>query len=728
MTAHKNILARAGFVYLVMVGLFLLVFAKIVAIQYFDNIECKEHIVPDTTCTFCQHSGKNQWRELGKTGVIYVDSIEAARGNIYDTNGKLLASSIPEYDIRFDIGTEYLKASRNVEVRKVINGKEKKIIVGDSVPRFERHIDTMAMVMAKVMPGKTQKAYRNILQKEWKKRLRAEDNGKFKSGSPWFVFGKKEFPVSYLQLENDIKKASIYRQKNYESGLISKVRYTRLKPYHNLATSLIGSIFDENKQDGGQAGRGRSGIELRYENVLHGKNGFKTTVDGLTRTVEPVVGQDITLTLDVNLQHFAEQSLLKQLQTVGAEEGCVVLMEVKTGKIRAISNLTKTKNGTYSDRTNIAFNNMRAPGSVFKVMSMMIALEDGAIQPDDEINTGNGIRLFPWTKTRNRKMEDTSAHGVITASQVIEMSSNIGIAEIINSRYKSNPQEFLDKIQATGFTKKLDFGIPAQSLRINGKDDTGAGPTYLPWLAMGYECLVPPIYTLMFYNALANNGVMMKPYFVEKIGEESIAPEIINDSICSQSTLRKLIPMMETVVQGKHGTARIAKSSLFNIAGKTGTSTTNERGSRIYQASFCGFFPVDNPQYSMIAVLWKHNGRLYGGGGGGPVFKEIAEKAFLLNERKHPALLTDTRFQPAIKRGNTKHLQTVFAELNLPADGNLEEISPKDTISVVGMGLRDAIYFLEKAGFSVFLNNNNNVGTVREVRRSTGKNVELVLN
>ncbi len=689
---RRDIRIRSAAIFIAVIMLFALIIYRIVKVQYFDVIDCKQHTEVVENCRNCKLKGKNKWRAMSINSKVDTIAIAAVRGNIYDTNGRLLAASVPEYKVRFDIGTEYLRAKRKTT---------------DEQARFFHHVDTMAQIMAQVIGRKSAKEYEKILRNEWEKKEKMIENGEKRVGSPHYVFGKEAYIINYSQLEDELKSAAIYRCKQYESGLVAELRYKRRKPYDQLATSIIGSIFDENKEDGGEAGTGRSGIELRYEKELRGTKGYNLSIGGYAKTIEPIPGLDIMLTLDADLQHFTEQSLLKQLQTLDAEEGCAVLMDVKTGKIRAISNLTKGTNGIYSDRINIALNSTRAPGSVFKVISMMVALEDGAVQPDTYIDTGNGTRMFPWTKNKQRKMEDTSAHGVITASEVIQMSSNIGIADIINNRFKSNPQTFVDKIHATGLLDSLDFGIPAARARINPPTLTGAGPTFLPWLSMGYESRIPPVYTLMFYNAIANNGVMVKPHFVEKIGNDSIVTEVVNPKICSPETLKKLIPMMEMVVEQQGGTAfRTAKSHLFRTAGKTGTSVTTEKGVSVYQASFCGFFPADNPQYSAIVVVWKRGGRVYGGGGGGPVFKQIAEKAFLLGKRKHPALLADfqTEYEPVTK--NEK----------------FEKLS-----DAVGMGLRDAVYYLEKAGYNVSLNSNNSLGAVYEVRQN-GKNVELMLN
>jgi len=358
---------------------------------------------------------------------------------------------------------------------------------------------------------------------------------------------------------------------------------------------------------------------------------------------------------------------------------------------------------------------------------MMIALEDGIVQPADSFNVP-GTRDYYFENGTKRIMRDHGHKNPVTVAEILQMSLNVGTSNIINGHYKHNPEAFIKRLRALGFGISLDFGIgnsargmlkTPPSMPIEAANKIAApwdkNATF-PWLSIGYECQIPPIYILMFYNAIANHGVMIKPWFVEKIGQQALQPDTINSKICSDATLQKLIPMMEMVVEQAGGTAnRSARTSMFKSAGKTGTSEVNnyiklKDGSKAIiqsnQATFCGFFPAGKPVYSCIVVLRRKGAanEIYGAACG-PVFREIAENAYLHNKRNNPASLADApaQYKPVMK------------------NDKFEKLS-----DVVGMGLSHAVYFLEKAGYTVSLNGNNNIGTVREFTQN-GKNVELVL-
>jgi cell division protein FtsI (penicillin-binding protein 3) len=424
--------------------------------------------------------------------------------------------------------------------------------------------------------------------------------------------------------------------------------------------------------------------------------------------VKPVNGKDIVSTIDVRIQDITEQALLNKVRELNAESGTAVVMEVATGEIKAITNMGKVRDGVWGETMNYAVSDLSEPGSTFKVVSMMVALEDGVVHPDDPVDTGNGVAMIAGQEMRDHNA-NRGGYGMITASKSIRYSSNIGVAKLIQAAYGNNPAKYVDGVRRIGLQKDMHLEIPGYGVpRIYHPNDKGrywAAPD-LSRMSYGYVTAIPPIYTLSFFNAIANNGVLVKPMFVREIEEngqciEMKKTEVINSKICSSSTLAEIRQMLDDVVNCSDGTGKPAHSERVRIAGKTGTAklynkTTRRYEPGAYQVSFCGYFPAEAPQYSMIVVIRNpHNGAASGGLMCGSVFKTIAEEIYLRN------VITNTKafpvdtirpVEPVIKRNRD--------DLKMQA-GLVPDVQ--------GMGAKNAVYVMESAGLRVNLSGHGTV-------------------
>lgn len=450
--------------------------------------------------------------------------------------------------------------------------------------------------------------------------------------------------------------------------------------------------------------------------------------------VEPRDGNDLVTTLDINIQDVAEHSLEQHLREHNADHGCAVLMEVSTGAIKAIANLSRTKEGEYVENFNYAIAEASEPGSTFKLASLMAALQDGLIELTDTVNVGDGTATYYGKKMPDAHPPKSSK---LSIQQAFETSSNVGISRVIYQHYLKNPEAFVSRLKSFGLSQKLGLQIEGEGQPFikNVTDKSWSGLS-LPWISIGYESKLTPLQTLTFYNAVANNGRVVKPMFVSKVLNHGkvireYSSEIIRDSIASPDVLAKARQLLEGVVQ--HGTASVLNKSPYKIAGKTGTAQifNNKYGydkeHMTYQASFVGYFPADKPKYSCIVVVYApSNDVYYGGAVAAPIFKEIADKVYSnhLDMNESP-IQTDSIVKsiPLAKAGQHKDLNKVLAKLNLTSESSDPDAywvsvdarstqlktNERKTISglvpnVVGMGLRDALYILENAGLNVRIN------------------------
>ena len=721
-TTKKHIVIRFAIVYVIIAVAFLGIVGKIVQIQYFEG---------------------DQWREVNRQNTRDSIVVPASRGNIYSAEGKLMAGSIPYYKLYMDFNIPPYTVHRKDEKGKfVLDAKGKRIT--DTIhykDEIYKYVDSLSICLSNKFGDRNASQYRNdILNAFNQKRKNGRRNGRY------LLYPKE---VSYIDLQ-EIKQFPFLKKGQYKSGFYTEDRLKRVRPFGSLASRTIGDIYGSN-------GRGRSGLEMTYQDILTGTNGIATRqrIGGeriSINQIEPVDGIDIITTINVEMQDIAEQALREKLEAIGATEGCVVLMEVKTGEIKAIANLVRRSDGTYHEDKNMAFGYTTEPGSTFKVASMIVALENNVVKPSDTIDTKKGIHYFGSTAMKDHNW-DKGGYGRISASDAIKYSSNIGIARIINENFADKPEKFVNGLHGMKLNQRIDFEIPGHGApNIPHPNDQTAwqkgDKTKLPWMSIGYNTQIPPIHTLMFYNAIANDGKMIKPFLVKNFRQDgeiikTFKTEVINSSICSNNTLGKIRPMLEAVVES--GTAKDAQSDAFKIAGKTGTAQLGygKKGEKLkHQVSFCGYFPADAPMYSCIVVVWEPKGIPSGGRMAGTVFKEIAEKVYARNAIS-PIVSNDAIKNPVSKNGDFKELKNVFSILNIATDERMtgnhrwaktsasEEnvtISPlavNDKMpDVTGMGAKDAVYLIENSGKKVARIIGS--GTVK-TQTANGNNVTLTL-
>ena len=532
-----------------------------------------------------------EYREEAIVNTVKQFDIPANRGNVYTADGSLLATSVPKYEIRMDVVT-----------------------VPEKI--FNRDVSKLAKALS-LMFKKSTSYYENYLRDS------RNQNNKYQ-----FIAKK----VSYKQCEV-IKKCPIIKVVAYKGGRIVNQRTVREYQLGKIAVRTIG--YDDK--------RGTVGLEGSFSKYLIGKHGkyLKQKIakgqwkplNGDSQ-VDPIDGLDVITTIDLNIQDIAHHALLEQLEKFEAEHGSVVVMEVKTGQIKAISNLARTSKGTYFEKRNYAVYEAHEPGSTFKLMSMLIALEDKVVDTSTIIDTQKGVLNIYDKKIRDSKK---GGYGKIMVSRVFELSSNVGMVKIIYDNYKNKPQRFVDKLIAMKIDQKLNIPIRGEGMpKIpNPKNKKEWNGLSLAWMSWGYGVKFTPMQILTFYNAVANNGKMVKPMFVREIKKQDkvikrFKTEVIIDRICSQTTVEKLKVMMESVV--KRGTASNIYSPYFTMAGKTGTCQTEywKAGETQYISSFVGYFPADNPKYSCIVVIHKPNKKIgyYGAIVAAPAFKKIAQKIY----------------------------------------------------------------------------------------------------
>ncbi|MEO0046291.1 MAG: Stage sporulation protein [Bacteroidota bacterium] len=542
----------------------------------------------------------DHYRKLAKERTVKNFVIPANKGNIYSADGSLLATSIPNYNIRFDAvapkGEDFAKNARPL---------------ADSLS---------------VMLGKPSSFYYS--------QLTLARNNKNR-----FLLIARD--LSYTQYMK-IKSFPLFNLGANKGGMITEQETVREHPIGKIAERTIGyeRITPEGKPDG-------KGIEWSFRKYLNGKDGkvlkqkiakgqWKPIRD--QNEIDPQDGYDVISTIDVYIQDIAHHALLKQLQDFKAEHGCVVVMETKTGKIRAISNLGKLKesDSTYFETENYAIKESHEPGSTFKLVDMIALLDDNKVDTSKVYDSRGGVITYRGDKVRD---SHTGGYGKISLGRGFELSSNTVLVQAVYENYKNNPQEFIDRINKMGLNKPL--GLPFQGEGkpiVHQTTDKNWNPNILPWMAFGYSVAMTPLQTLTLYNAVANNGEMVKPQFVSEIKEwnkviKKYNKEVINPKICSDETTKKLKAVLANVV--KKGTGSKLYSKDFSMAGKTGTAQANygkNGGSeKHYISSFVGFFPAENPKYSCIVVVHKPNtsgNNYYGADVAGPVFKRVAQKIF----------------------------------------------------------------------------------------------------
>jgi len=600
----------------------------------------------------------DKYRDLAEERTIKNVIIPANRGNVYSVNGNLLATSIPKYDIRIDAITP-------------------------SAVTFEKYLKPLSDSLSKYS-GKPSSYYQKGIRK-----ARANKNR-------YYLLARDIGYSDYIRIRN----FPLLNLGAFKGGLIVEQTTKREHPMGGVAERTIGyERFDEDGNvtrpgiDGAYGVkylRGTDGLRLKQK---IGNGQWKPIAD--YNQVEPKDGYDLYTTISVNIQDIAHHSLLQQLEDYEADHGCVVVMEVATGEIRAISNLGRTSSGTYYEKLNYAVGESHEPGSTFKVMALMAALEDKVVDTATVIDTRNGRKMF-YGRTINDSKH--GGYGKISAARTLEVSSNIGLATIIDEAYSKNPEKFLNRLKSWNLDKTLGLPILGEGIpKIYEPGHSKWSKNALPSMSYGYNLSLTPLQTLTFYNAIANNGVMVKPTFIKEVRElnkqvETFDRTIINNKICSDKTIKEMQEILKNVVV--RGTGRSLYSPYFSMSGKTGTAKTEYwmkdwDKDRRYVSSFAGYFPADNPKYSCIVIIHKPSIKkgYYGADVSGPVFKRIAQKIF-----------TDT---PIIDEVESLNVKNDIVEKEF--DSYYETAQTYKTImpNVVGLPLMDALALLENMGLKV---------------------------
>ncbi len=630
--------------------------------------------------------------------------LPATRGNILSADGQVLATSLPEYRLFLDPMSWEPDSARRVKDQ----------VVRDSI--LNTKLDSMLTGVKRIIPDFEVERTREAILK-----------GRKKCSHSISLYPKR---VTYIQL-TELKKLPLLNLPLGKSGFYTEEYRRRKNPYGRLAIRTIGSLRSENDEP-------LNGLELAFDSLLSGKPGtyhkLKVANRYITQIDTPSVdGCDLVTTIDVGMQDLTEKVLGDQLRSIGARAGMCILMEVQTGNIKAISSLSRLENGGYAEIDPRAVTNMMEPGSVFKPMSFMVAMEDGKINMNTTCNTGNGIR-----EMYGRKMRDSDwrkgGNGVLTVPEIIKKSSNVGVSTLIDNAYASNPDQFVAGLQRIGIMEDLHIPIPGyKKPRIRYRKDNPDRwyGTTLPWMSIGYETQVPPISTLTFYNGVANGGRLVAPRFVTEArrGDEVVQEfptVVLREKMCKPEVLRNIQICLEGVVGKNTGTGKLAYSKYFSVAGKTGTAQIWSKGgfASNYLVSFAGYFPADRPRYSMIVCIEK-GAPAYGGIHCCPVFKKIAEGVMAKNHKTNYEAAIDTTAlrtaPPMMQSGNLVALSEVLKELKLPHRNNYHtseglawgqplnqgslllnnESTQKGLPSVIGYGLRDAVYRLERMGVKV---------------------------
>ena len=665
-----------------------------------------------------------KWRAKEEALTRKYREIDAVRGNIYASDESLLATSIPKYEVRFDANTDALTDAY-----------------------FDEHVDSLAIKLAELFPENSRAEYLADL-----KMARAK-------GKRYHLIKRN---VKFTELKI-LKEFPIFRKGKYKGGFIHVQQNKRVRPFKILAARTIGYEREGSKP---------VGLEGAYSKELSGVKGerwMQKISGGVWMPIsenggkEPEDGSDVYTTIDVNIQDVAENALKLQLEEHQADHGCVALMEVSTGDVKAIANLKRNKNGTYYESYNYVVGESTEPGSTFKLASLMAAFEDGYLGLDDVVDTENGT-----TKFYDQTMRDShkGGYGKISIKESFVKSSNVAISKEINRVYNANPQGFVDRLCKMNLNKKLGIEIAGEgSPLIKNTDDESWSGVTIPWMSIGYETQMTPLQILTFYNAVANDGKMVKPRFVTEVRQngklvKEFDTEVINNSICSKKTIKMAKEMLEGVVE--EGTARNLKNSRYKIAGKTGTAqiANDKYGYKGYeskvshQASFVGYFPADNPKYTCIVVVnAPSNNVYYGNLVAGPIFKEVADKVYASSIQIHDQLDNKEHFAvsriPYAKDGYYDDLSKVYATLNIKTSqegvnpewakvstGSEEvkvykkKIAPIYVPDVTGMSIKDALYILENQGMIVRFSGNGVVKTQSILpgeKTIKGKNIILEL-
>jgi cell division protein FtsI (penicillin-binding protein 3) len=666
-----------------------------------------------------QSAEHEQWKEVGERFESSVRDINPSRGQIYAINGNVLATSVPVFEVRWDSKSEAINWDT-----------------------FDAELDSLSQGLSQIIGDRSPREYRELLR-----------NGR-NLGRRNTLIARR---ASYIQ-QKRLAQLPFIRRGRFKSGFTFARTEQRRKPFGDLASRTIGIDRNEN----------RVGLEASWNTELSGSVGkqIQRRVAGGEWMpvsddfiVEPQAGLDVISSIDMHLQDVASNALRQQLQTHDAAWGTVILMEVETGMIRAMANLTRSTTepqedepADYFESFNHAIGTAVEPGSTFKLASLMAAMNDGNVKPEDEIDTGNGVTYF-YGKRMSDSNADEGGSGILKTSEIFEVSSNVGTALTIKNAFGENQQGFLDALERIGVQSATGVRLAGESQPLvyeNVGDGRWSGLS-LTQMSIGYEVTQTPLQTLTLYNAVANGGTSLRPQLVERLENngqvvKTFKPEVLKQTICSTRVLEACQSMLKRVADPEgNGTAQyIFAKSPYRVAGKTGTARIagpNGYDGR-YRASFAGYFPAESPRYSCIVVIADtKSGVYYGSSIAGPVFRELANKVYATDPSFHTTsagLLAEKCKLPGSKDGAQKDLMQLYQALEMPylggSSGDWVTVTTGDSVAVLsprsieanrvpdvrGMGLRDALYLLENAGLQV---KTLGMGTVRRQSIAPGSDL-----
>lgn len=653
----------------------------------------------------------DKWVDVGQVSVSDTMELKPNRGNILSSDGKqIMASSLPNYRLYID----FMSGGADKDEK----AKEEK----DSI--WNANIDSISRGLYGICPILTEREYKEHL-------LEGLNGGK----RYWEVCPRQV--LNYIQY-NEIIRLPIFKEKNKnKSGLVVIEYNNRNKPFGTLAKRTLGDLY-------GAKDSARSGIELAYDSVLRGKSGkvhhkkvFNKYLDIIDEA--PQDGYDVVSTIDVSMQDICESALREKLHELEATMGVAILMEVKTGDVKAIVNLERYDDGNYYEARNYALASLMEPGSTFKTASIMVGLDDGYIKVSDHVDTGCGVMNMHGAYMKDHNWNRGGYH-VIDVPHVLMFSSNIGVSKLIDEHYHNQPEKFVEGLRRVGIGAPLGLperfsGAANPIIRMPKRDSKGGfknslnwSATALAWMSIGYETQIPPISTCTFYNAIANGGKLVAPRFVKGIsrnGEmvEEYPVNVIREHICKPQTLEEIQTILHRVVCDKEGLGKKAGNKFFDVSGKTGTAQVSNGGGyhggkNEHLVSFCGYFPSEAPRYTCIVAI-RHSYYVSSGGGqAGPVFSQIAQRVYSKNLTTDINRAADSTsvYIPDVKTGDVAAAKRVLREFNVLVSGDTKHQYASATIEgksvrlkqvftsetsvpdVTGMGARDAVYALESRG------------------------------
>ncbi len=634
---------------------------------------------------------KDYWTQVASRLKRDSVSVKPTRGNILSCDGQLMAGSIPEYKLFVDFQAGATDSVGNHN--------------RDSL--WANNIDSLCYGLNQIFPSRSVAEFKANLLEGKRKVMKNGTVG----ARHWAVWPRR---VDYNTF-CEVHKLPIFRESIGKGGFHWEKFNARKRPFGSLAGRTIGDVYIAKDS-------AKNGLELSYDSILRGTNGMMHRRKVLSKYLDipvlsPIDGADIVTTIDVSMQDLAERALVDELKLINGEMGVAILMEVKTGDVKAIVNMQRADDGEYYEMVNNAITHRCEPGSVFKTASFLVALDDGVIDTTMTINTGCGVM-----EMHGRAMKDHNwrrgGYGTISVPRALEVSSNIGVSWIIDKYYGSNPKKYVEGLYRVGIHEDLKLplvGYHPPYIRMPDTKTTDRAKywskTTLPWMSIGYETQIAPINTVAFYNAIANDGKMMQPRFVKQLVKngqviKEFEPVVLKQQIAKPKTIKLMQTILEHVVS--QGLGKKAGSKSFKVAGKTGTAQIADEhgsyhsGTTRYWLSFAGFFPADNPRYTCIVCIKKSGLPASGGGMSGVVFHHIAEGVMAQNLKLSVDDARDSSsvFKPAIKQGNNAAAEYVLTDLNIKDRPQLQQKKESAQMipDVTGMGARDAVFALEKRG------------------------------